>query len=435
MLLMQEDLEKNVISAAVQGAQDISEFVSLPDECFTNEPYRSIHSAIRKIVLEGGAVGPVEVYETLEASGTPQKLEYLFSLTNDYVLLDSQFAYLCRKLRDSCEQRMVYDAVLEAAALARDAEGASEAKQTAIGRLLKIDDYGPQEHIFSLHDSLRHVLGDAKTAFERPREEKLKPVGVTTGLQSLDKILGGLRKGDLYILGAKTGRGKTVLGLNVAVSAAKAGKKVLYFSLEMKHEKISLRILSAEANVCSKLIESGFITSDQIDSLLHASQSLQPVSHNLTIIDQRGVNLYQLGATVRQVAKQGGVDLVVVDYLQLLEVDETYSREREVASISKALVAVAGINDVPVLAMSQLNETGQIRESRAVGQDATGILRIDYTDEVDSNWDKNSEPVDATIRVLKHRHGDCGSVPVMFNRAHQFFAERVSDDRYGGPYG
>jgi len=432
---MQEDLEKNVVSTAIQGAQDIGEFVSLPNESFTTEVYRDIHSAVRELVISGEDVSAVCVYEKLQEMGKPQKLEHLFSLTGDYVLLDTQFASLCRRLRDEFDQRMVYTAVLEAAQLARDAQGAAEAKQTAIGRLLKIDDYGPQNHIFSLKESMKSVLISAKESFERPREEKLKPVGVTTGIQSLDKILGGLRSGDLYILGAKTGRGKTVLGLNVAVAAAKANKKVLYFSLEMKHEKIALRILSAESGVCSKLIESGFVTSEQIDSLLAATSRIQPIANNLTIIDQRGVNLYQLGATIRQVSKQSGLDLVVVDYLQLLEVDETYSREREVASISKALVAVAGINDVPVLALSQLNETGQIRESRAVGQDASGILRIDYEESVDSNWDKNSEPVDATIRVLKHRHGDCGSVSVLFNRAHQYFAEVNRSVGYGGEYG
>lgn len=432
MVSMQEDLEKNVTSAAIQGAQDISEFISLPVECFTTEVFRNIHSSVREMVLEGHDVSPVSVYEKMESTSTPLTLDAIFGLTNDYVLLDTQFAGLCKRLRSACDKRMVYNAVLEAAELAKDAQDAVEAKQTAIGRLLSIDDYGPRNHIFTLNDSLKSVIGSARDAFERPLEEKTKPVGVTTGIKSLDEILGGFHAGDLYILGAKTGRGKTVLGLNVAVAAAKSGKKVLYFSLEMKHEKISLRVLSAEASVCGKLIETGFITSEQIDGLLSASTTLSKIGENLTIIDQRGVNLYQLGATVRQVSKQSGVDLVVVDYLQLLEVDETYSREREVASISKALVAVAGINDVPVLALSQLNETGQIRESRAVGQDAAGILRIDYTDEVDSNWDKNSEPVDATIRVLKHRHGDCGNVSVTFNRAHQFFAENVPYSGYGG---
>ena len=432
MVSMQEDLEKNVTSAAIQGAQDISEFISLPVECFTTEVFRNVHEVVRDIVLAGEDVSPISVYEKMEDTSTPMTLDSIFGLTNDYVLLDTQFANLCKRLRGSCDKRMVYNAVLEAAELAKDAQDANEAKQTAIGRLLSIDDYGPRNHIFTLNDSLRTVIGDARDAFARPMEEKIRPVGVTTGIQSLDGILGGFHAGDLYILGAKTGRGKTVLGLNIAVAAAKSGKRVLYFSLEMKHEKISLRILSSESSVCGKLIETGFVSSEQIDGLLSASNTLSKIGDNLTIIDQRAVNLYQLGATVRQVAKQSGVDLVIVDYLQLLEVDATYSREREVASISKALVAVAGINDVPVLALSQLNETGQIRESRAVGQDAAGILRIDYTDEVDSNWDKNSEPVDATIRVLKHRHGDCGNVSVKFNRAHQFFAECAPYQGYGG---
>ena len=238
MVSMQEDLEKNVTSAAIQGAQDISEFISLPVECFTTEVFRNIHSSVREMVLEGHDVSPVSVYEKMESTSTPLTLDAIFGLTNDYVLLDTQFAGLCKRLRSACDKRMVYNAVLEAAELAKDAQDAVEAKQTAIGRLLSIDDYGPRDHIFTLNDSLKSVIGSARDAFARPLEEKTKPVGVTTGIKSLDEILGGFHAGDLYILGAKTGRGKTVLGLNVAVAAAKSGKKVLYFSLEMKHEKI-----------------------------------------------------------------------------------------------------------------------------------------------------------------------------------------------------
>lgn len=426
MDVMQEDLERNLIASAMQAPTDIDEFIALPVEAWTIEAFGKIHVAIRDLYLEGISTDIVSVYEKMQKSGFPVKIDDLAQLQESYVLLNSNFKNLCRLFRNSYDQRVVVSAIEEAGDLAKAAANAVEAKQTAIGRLLELDDYGPKDCVVSGIDSLREVLHATKEAFERPAEEKRKPQGVTTGFRGLDRILGGFRQGDLYILGAGTGRGKSVCGINIASFAASRGAKVLYCTLEMKHDVITRRILTSYSRISSELIESGELTSEQIDRLTYAASEVKEACSNLTIVYQRGLTLYQLGAIVRQVAKSSGIDLVIVDYLQLLRTDATYSREREVAQISSSLVTIAGINDVPILALSQLNEVGQIRESRAIGHDAAGVLRIDYDPEVDQNWDKNVEDVPATIRVLKHRHGRCGSIDVLFSRTHQVFTERIN---------
>lgn len=429
MDVMQEDLERNLIASAMQSPTDIDEFIALPVEAWTIEAFGKIHVAIRDLYLEGIGTDIVSLYERMQKSGFPIKIDDLAQLQESYILLNSNFKNLCRLFKSAYDQRVVVSAIEEAGDLAKAAANATEAKQTAIGRLLDLDDYGPKECVVSGMDSLRKVIEDARVAFERPPEEKKKPQGVTTGFRSLDSILGGFRQGDLYILGAGTGRGKSVCGINIASFAASRGSRVLYCTLEMNHDVITRRILTSYSRISSDLIETGELTEDQLGRLTHAASEVKQACSNLTIVYQRGLTLYQLGAIVRQVAKSSGIDLVIVDYLQLLRTDATYSREREVAQISSSLVTIAGINNVPILALSQLNETGQIRESRAIGHDAAGVLRIDYDPEVDQNWDKNTDDVPATIRVLKHRHGRCGSVDLMFSRSHQIFTEYVSSDR------
>ncbi len=423
MQFMQEDLERHVVSGALQGVQDIKDFVSLPEELWTKPLHKIIHQSIRELQAEGGKSDTVAVYEKMNSSGHSIELDELFALERDYVLIPSQYETICQRLRSQFDQRMVISAIHEAAFIAESAPSAQEAKQSAIGRLLDLQDYGPAQCIFGGTETLRDVLDSTKEAFERPDSEKQKPVGVTTGFQKLDMILRGFRKGGLYILGAGTGRGKSVMAMNIACAAAQSGKKVLYCSLEMSHQAIMRRILSSYARISGDLIETGSLTSDQLDRLVDAVGMVKKIADNITILNQRGVSLYQLGAIIRQVSQKPGIDLIIVDYLQLLEVDQTYSREREVASISKALVMLAGVNDVPILALSQLNETGQIRESRAVGQDASAVIRIDYPSEVNERWDEQPDDINATIRVLKHRHGPTGNVDVLFSRAYQQFTE------------
>ena len=425
MFSMHEDLEGQIISSCLQGA-DLTEFVSLSADCWTSQVHQNVHKVVCDLFMSGNDVDQISVYHSLQSTTTPVKFDYLMNMSSEYVMVASTFGKMCQSLRESTQQRRVVQAVSEAVVLAKDASSAYEARQTAIGRLLDMDDLTPEQRLFSAKDSLQSVIGLAQAAFERPEAEKNKPPGISSGIQGLDKILGGFRPGGLYVLGAGTGRGKSVLGVNIGFDAAVRDTKVMYCSLEMSHVDLMRRIVSSESGIAGNLIESGHLSSDQIDSLQHSAGRIYSASGNFLILDQPSLSLYQLGAAVRQQVKLGKCDMVIIDYLQLLRTDSTYSREREVAEISSSLVAIARTNEIPVIALSQLNDGGQIRESRAVEHDATGILKIAYPEHVESEWSDGHETVEGTIIVQKHRHGRTGKVNVMFDRPKQRFYELVS---------
>ena len=142
--------------------------------------------------------------------------------------------------------------------------------------------------------------------------------GVTTGFQNLDWILGQWQPGAVYILGAGTGRGKSVMALNFAIAAAKSNHGVLYISLEMSHPDLTRRLVAAEARVPPDAIRSGRLNHDQIDAMRHASTALELIGNNLMIMDNVHVDAERLSAMVKTAQASRPIDLVIVDYLQLL---------------------------------------------------------------------------------------------------------------------
>lgn len=419
-IVNQVEFENQVVGQAIQH-DDLSAFVSLAPDCFLDEKNRAIHEAICGLVSDGTSVDIVTVFERVNALKPGlETIDSIVDRTNNWLAV-SWFPKLCGRLEAAYRHRKVLDAIGKAFRDAQDATDASEAKQTAIGRIMALEDVSPAQHLFTGRESVKLVLEEAKTNFAKPPEERKLPFGVSTGFRQLDRLTRGWQPGCFYIIGAGTGRGKTVFGLNCARHAAFAGKKVLYVSLEMKHTDLIRRIVSAESAIRPDIIQSGDLTADQIDNLVNTMNRVEGYLDNITIFDQQGISLFRLAAIIRQMSAVSDVDLVVIDYLQLLEVDGKHqSREREVATLSKSLVAIARANDIAILALSQLNQVGQIRESQAVKHDATGVIKIEYEE---GAWTQDGGDVEAIINVDKNRRGEEGRFPVMFQRCYQRFVE------------
>lgn len=415
------EFERQILSCSLQG-EDLSRFVSLPPNAWSTAQHRDIAQAVSSVYFAGEVVDEVGVFKQLtKMDCSHTTLDDLFNLTTSWSTY-GQLPRLCDQLAEQASHRRVIQTIQQAVSIAMDADDAQSAKQSALGKILSLSDVESAQHLFPMKAGLGEVISQTREAFALPPEQKAKPKGIPTGLRGLDEILGGFRPGSLYVLGAGTGRGKSVMGLQFALGAAEAGAAPLYVSLEMSHVDLCRRMVSSKSRTSPQVIESGCLNESQIDGLTAAVNQLNRLSESFTIYDQPSLTLYQLAATVRQLSQQGAVDIVVVDYLQLLRTDETYSREREVATISAGLVAIARTNNVPVIALSQLNDNGQVRESRAVSHDAAGVLRIDYED---GHWVEGSEPLPCSIGVLKHRHGRTGRIPLTFERAYQRFVERA----------
>ncbi|MBN2799532.1 MAG: replicative DNA helicase [Deltaproteobacteria bacterium] len=261
--------------------------------------------------------------------------------------------------------------------------------------------------------------------------------GLPTGLRGLDALLAGLQRTDLLILAARPGMGKTSLALNMAMSAAKYKRSVVaVFSLEMGKEQLATRLLCAEARVDASRLRTGDIYQADLDKLTQKVEELRDL--RLFIYDRPGLTMSEVRALSRRVLmEQGQIDMVVIDYLQLMSGDDrNASREQQISSISRGLKGLAKELKIPVLALSQLNrrvderqdkrpKLSDLRESGAIEQDADIIMFI-YRDE---QYNADSEAKgDAEVIVAKHRAGPTGDIKVAFLKQHTLFRDREELD-------
>lgn len=255
--------------------------------------------------------------------------------------------------------------------------------------------------------------------------------GVTTGFRDLDKSLSGLQNSDFILLAARPSVGKTALGINIAVNAAKAGKKVAVFSLEMSKRQITQRIISMLSMVDLSSIISGNIEEEDWNVLFNKIETVKKL--DLFIDDTASISLTELRAKAKRKKQEEGLDLIVIDYLQLMTTDaaRVENRQQEISNISRGLKALAKELNIPVLALSQLSRKTEersdkrpmlsdLRESGAIEQDADVVMmlyREDYYDK-DAEDQNNIEVI-----IGKHRNGPTGTVNLFFAKEYTLFTD------------
>lgn len=245
--------------------------------------------------------------------------------------------------------------------------------------------------------------------------------GVPTGFDELDEMTTGLQPGDLVIVAARPSMGKTAFSLNIAQHAAiRAGKTVAFFSIEMAKEQLMMRMLASEARINLGNIKVGRLTQHEWERLIDKASLVSQA--NLFIDDTSGISPYEIRSKCRRLKAQRGLDLIVVDYLQIMDLKQKVeSRERAVAEISKGLKRIGKELGVPVIALAQLNRgvegrTGDqrkpvlsdLRESGSIEQDADLIMML-YREEY---YDQDNPDIKGMAEVLvrKHRNGPTGEI-------------------------
>jgi len=269
-----------------------------------------------------------------------------------------------------------------------------------------------------------NVLDKYIDRVEYLRQHQGEMVGIPTGLADLDKLLGGLQRSDLIILAGRPGMGKTSLGLSIALQAArKWDKRIAVFSLEMSDEQLVQRLVSAETGIDSQRLRLGEIKDDEWSTLLQATNLL--ANTQIFIDDTPAISALELRTKSRRLHAEHGLDMVIVDYLQLMRGDfRSENRQQEISFISRSLKALARELNIPILALSQLSRQvesrhdkrpmlSDLRESGSIEQDADAVLFI-YRDEV---YNPDSEfPNIAEIILSKHRSGPTGIFSVYFKK-------------------
>ena len=280
-------------------------------------------------------------------------------------------------------------------------------------------------------ESLSILLGQAYDRLEYLHEHRGQILGVPTGLSQLDALLGGLQPSDLIILAARPSVGKTSMALNIAQHAAvREGKKVAVFSLEMSREQLALRLLSSETGINPRPLQTGFV--DETDWSKIAIAMNDMATAPMWIDDSPALSVMELRTKARRLeAEQHGLDLVIVDYLQLMQASTSNrdsNRVQEVSEISRGLKQLARELKVPVVALSQLSRgveqrgtaeprLSDLRESGSIEQDSDVVIFL-YRDG-EQNPEAEVELVKA--KVAKHRNGPIGEVPLQFRKANTRF--------------
>ncbi len=255
-------------------------------------------------------------------------------------------------------------------------------------------------------------------------------VGVPTGYSDLDKLTGGLQKSDLVIIAARPSVGKTAFALGMAYGAAVLhGKTVGIFSLEMSAEQLVQRLLSTETGVDSHRLRLGQIDDHEWDRISRAFGRLAEAQ--IYIDDSAGLSVMELRSKTRRLQAERGLDMLVIDYLQLMQGRRSENRVQEISEISRGLKGIARELNVPVIALSQLSRAvetradhhpllSDLRESGSIEQDADVVMFI-YREEV---YDENTENKGiAEISVAKHRNGPVGKVNLRFFQKTARFAD------------
>ncbi len=271
---------------------------------------------------------------------------------------------------------------------------------------------------------IRTALVDYFDRIEYLHAQDQESLGVPTGFHDLDHLLGGLQKSDLIIVAGRPGMGKTSWLLSVALNAARAGARAAIFSMEMSNEQIVQRLISSETGISTHNLRLGKLDEREWALFVEATDKLSGLRVNLD--DTPALSPLQLRSKCRRLYSEHGLDLIMVDYLQLMSSGTGYNENRvqEISYISRSLKQVARELNIPVLAAAQLSraveqrqdkrpQLSDLRESGSIEQDADVVVFL-YRDEV---YNENTErPNQADVIVSKHRNGPTGSVALYFRK-------------------
>ncbi len=362
--------------------------------------------------------------EQLDSVGGPA---FITSLINA-VPTSVHAEYYANIVERTATRRRLIEAAGEIAALAyREAEDVDEVVDRAEQVLFGVSERRIARDLVPV----KQVLSEYYDRIEYLTRHRGEMIGIPTGFHDLDKILGGMQRSDMLILAARPSVGKSSLALSIAHTAAKRYRqRVALFSLEMSNEQVVQRLIAAETGIDSQRLRRGEIAQDEWGRFMKATSDLAET--HFFVDDTPSISALELRTKARRLHADVGVDLIVVDYLQLMRGDfRSENRVQEISSISRGLKALARELNVPVLALSQLSRgvearsdkrpiLSDLRESGALEQDADVVMFI-YRDEL---YNENTERKNlADIIVAKHRNGPTGNVTLYFKKELAQFLE------------
>lgn len=405
--------------------------------------YRQSHSAIYKAILNlherRQPADVVTLSEELAREGQLQEVggeAYLTSLINA-VPNPLYVEHYGRIVERVAVLRRLISAAGEIAGLAYEE---SEDVEEVIDRAEQVIFGVAQRRVERDLVPIQKALDEYYERMEYLYSHRGETIGLPTGFIDLDKLLGGLQPADLIIVAGRPGMGKTSLALTMAESIARRGKSVGLFSLEMPAEQVVQRLVSSATGLESPRLRSGDIREAELSKVFEAMGELSKM--RVFIDDTPAISPLELRAKARRLHAEHGLDLVIVDYLQLMRAGiRAENRVQEVSYISRQLKSLARELEAPLIAVSQLSRAvelrhdklpvlSDLRESGSIEQDADVVIFI-YREAIGDDEAERANLAD--LMVAKHRNGPTGKLQLVFLKSQTKFVDALVDKRAKAP--
>lgn len=427
------EAEQAVLGAMLIDKEAIAKATEvLSADDFYREAHRVIFSAMLELYNKNEAVDMVTVTEILKRDNKLEDIggiAYITSLAN-VVLTAANVKYHAEIVAEKSVLRQLVRVSTEIAAMGYEAnEDVGTLLDTAESRILEISNRKKKNDFTAIND----ILMDSVQSIESLLQNKGGLTGLPAGFADLDKLTSGLHPSDFIILAARPSMGKTALALNIVQNVALRAHKVIggeprsvaFFSLEMSKEQLVNRMLCAEAGIDSQRLRVGEMHDEDWTHLWDACDTMSRAK--IYIDDTAGITAMDMRSRARRLKAEHGLDLIVVDYLQLMQGsgkrNNSGDRQQEVSEISRSLKALARELDVPVLALSQLSRSvesrqvkrpilSDLRESGSLEQDAdivAFLYREDY-------YNPETENKHTELIIAKHRNGPVDTVNLFFQK-------------------
>ncbi len=420
------EAESTVLGGIINNSEKLNEVEDILNQSdFYMEKHQLIYSTMRELSNRGVSIDLVTLSNELNTNKKINKcggMTYLTSLSGTSNFGENIINH-ANIVREKSERRRLIKAGMKLIEDSYDGD-INQVSSSMEMALDSVADKNKDGEMVSIGDALQ----DAITSIEDKFKNGSRILGKTTGFKSLDNTISGLNKGDFIVIAARPSMGKTAFALNIGQAASREGN-VGIFSLEMPEEQLMQRFLSARCLIPFQTIKTGKLSPAEFERI---STGAADLANRNIFIDDNSTSLSDIKARCRRLKKKHGLDVVIIDYLQLLEPSEkTYSREQEIAKISRALKKMAKKLEVTVIALSQLSRATEqradkrpmlsdLRESGSIEQDADVVMflyRDEYYDE-----DSSSKGISEVI-IGKNRNGQVKTINLAWRGEYQRFGE------------
>lgn len=419
-----EELERAILGSIIVYPE-LSELLlsKLKPEDFFIDKNRILFNVIFSIYSDGKTIDPAIIKIYLEKNGNYEKvggLDYIIQLVDEAALPS-----IAPQIADTLREKRILRTLIQAS---QSIIQKAKSRPKDIDTLLE----EAESLIFSITENkeitayypLSEVLKSTLSIINELAKKDTVITGIPTGFYDIDRLTTGFHPGDLVVVAARPGMGKTSFGLSI-LHHLSITKQIptAFFSLEMSKEQIAMRLLGEETKIPLRKIRSGFLSNQELDNITTAA--LKMMKSPLYIDDTASISILDLKAKARRLKKEADIQLIVVDYLQLVSSGRrSESRQQEVAEVSRSLKALAKELSIPVIALAQLSRQAEmrsdkrpqladLRESGAIEQDADLVMFIHRPEYYKKNPSPQEEGL-AEIIIAKQRNGPTGVVNLAF---------------------